>query len=509
MLLSGLFTQNSSGFADYDYISEWGSFGIAKSGYFSHPQFIGVGDDGDVFITDLGNKRVQKFSSNGEYITEWGKTGKQPGEFHYPSGIAVSHDSVYVADRDLNRIQKFSLDGEYILEWGKKGTHESQFLLPNGIAVNDDNVYVADTGNQRIQIFSNTGKFISSFGSSGLGPGQFLTIVGIDIDTNGNVYVTDKGNSKIEKFNANGELIKSYPFHSSNYDFSPEAVAVDPSGKMFIVNSANDRILYLSQDSDLKLGIFEQIGPYTKTFDTITDIAIGINGELLVVDSTNHKIKLFETEFYKKPIHIASNTVFEKFTQSSTFDKTKPVIIAPNSLEIEAVDMLTDVSFGNAFATDENGIKDVINNAPDTFPLGMTTIFWIAFDNAGNVSTATQTVNVKTCGNNHSTYNIIRGTPDDDVIQGTDDNDLIFGLAGNDLILGGDGNDCIFGGDDDDVISGGNGDDVLKGNSGNDILKGFLGADVIYGNDGQDIIDGEKGNDHCYDSSNETTINCE
>ena len=56
---------------------------------------------------------------SGEYITEWGKSGKQSGEFHYPSGIAVSDDSVFVADRDLNRIQKFSLM-ENLLQNGEK-----------------------------------------------------------------------------------------------------------------------------------------------------------------------------------------------------------------------------------------------------------------------------------------------------------------------------------------------------------------------------------------------------
>jgi len=262
LLLANSFAQSSFGLGEYDYISELGSFGITGPGHFSYPQFIAVGDDGSIYVNDLGNKRVQKFSSNGEYITEWGKSGKQSGEFHYLSGIAVSDDSVYVADRDLNRIQKFSLDGEFVTEWGEKGSYDDQLRFPNGIAVNNGTVYVVDTGNQRIQTFSTDGEFISSFGSSGLGEGQFLTIIGIDIDVDGNVYVTDKGNSKIEKFDANGEFIQSFQFHYLDYIFSPEAIAIDPTGKMFIVNSANDRILYLSQDANSLLNIFDQIGPY-------------------------------------------------------------------------------------------------------------------------------------------------------------------------------------------------------------------------------------------------------
>ena len=511
LLLANSFTQSSFGLGDYDFISEWGSFGIAAPGHFSYPQFIAVGDDGSIYVSDLGNKRIQKFSSNGEYITEWGKSGKKSGEFHYPSGIAVSDDNVFVADRDLNRIQKFSLDGEFVTEWGKKGIYDGQFLFPNGIAVNNEIVYVVDTGNQRIQTFSSEGEFISSFGSSGLGEGQFLNVVGIDIDVDGNVYVTDRGNSKIEKFDANGEFIQSFQFHYLDYVFSPEAIAVDPAGEMFIVNSANDRILHLSQDSNPLINIFDQIGPYPNSFDYVTDITIGINGELLVVDSANHKIKSFETTFYEKPV-IVDSEIPDEIVEDLSPDQTYPVIIAPPSLEVEATDMLTVVLYGEATATDESGIKAIINSAPEAFRLGVTTIIWVAFDNSGYHSNTSQTITVKTCGNTYTNYNIIEGTQGDDVIQGTDGDDLIFGLAGNDIIYGGDGNDCIFGGFGDDTISGDDGDDTIKGNSGNDILEGRSGNDLIYANFGSDVIDGGDGYDRCYsptDSRNDQLLDCE
>ena len=511
VLLLGVSYTSAFAFESNNFISEWGSFGITEPGHFSHPQFIAVGEDGSVYVSDLGNKRIQQFSSNGDYISEWGQSGKQAGEFHYPSGIAVSGDSVFVADRDLNRIQKFSLDGEFITEWGKKGIKDGQFKFPNGIVVANEIVYVVDTGNQRVQMFSIDGQFLSSFGSSGLGPGQFITIVGIDADTDGNIYVADKGNSKIEKFDADGELLQSFSFHFSNYVFSPEAVAIAPTGDMFIVNSVNDRILYLSQDSDLKLGVFDQLGPYPHSFDVITDLTIGINGELLIIDSANHKIQSFETDFYEKSITVESVVTSENFVDSSP-DKTRPVIIAPVSIVVEATDMLTVVPYGEATATDDSGIKAIINNAPEAFSPGVTTIVWIAFDNVGYTSNTIQTVTIKTCGNVYSSYNIIEGTDGDDVIEGTNGNDLIFGLAGNDLISGGDGNDCIFGGSGADIISGDFGDDTINGNSGNNVLRGQSGDDVIYSHSGSDVVDGGVDYDRCYslsDSRSELLLNCE
>ena len=511
LLLAGSFTQASFGLlSDYDYLTEWGTFGIVDPGHFSHPQFIAVGDDGSVFVSDLGNKRVQKLSSDGQYVTDWGSSGKLPGEFRYPSGIAVSGDSVFVADRDLNRIQKFTTDGQFVSEWGKKGVYDGQFFFPNGIAVNNGTVYVVDTGNQRVQMFTTDGDFVSSFGSSGFGKGEFLTAVGIDIDSDGNVYVTDKGNGKIEKFDAGGNFIRSFVFHSSNHAFSPESIAVDISGDMFIVNSENNRILYLSQDSDSNLSLIKQRGPYPDQFNHITDIAVGINGELLVVDSATHKIKSFKTPFYEPPV-ITDLGIPKAAKEVVPVIDARPVISAPPSLTVEAVDKLTLVSIGTAVATDEGGIKALINNAPDAFAPGVSTVIWIAFDYTGYTSSDTHTVTVKTCGNDYSDYNMIEGTLGDDVLTGTDGDDLIFGLAGNDLISGGLGNDCIFGGDGDDVIYGNDGDDMIRGNSGNDILKGHLGTDLLYSDSGADVLDGGDGTDRCYfpaDSKNDLLVNC-
>ena len=75
ILLASTFTQYSSALNDHDFISEWGQFGIYQPGYFSYPQFIAVDDDGNSYISDLGNKRIQKFSSTGEYVTQCPPTG--------------------------------------------------------------------------------------------------------------------------------------------------------------------------------------------------------------------------------------------------------------------------------------------------------------------------------------------------------------------------------------------------------------------------------------------------
>ena len=510
ILLSGTLTP-SFALGDYDFLSEWGEFGISTPGHLSHPQFIAVDAEGNSYISDLGNKRVQKFSSSGEFILNFGESGKSSGQFHHPSGIAVDSDFVYVADQNLHKIQKFTLDGIFVSEWGKFGNNEGQFKSPKDIAVDSDFVYVVDADNYRIQKFTTDGEFVLSFGSGGMNHDQFLILTGIAVDEDGNIYVTDKGNRKIEKFTSDGILIESYPLRGTNYVFAPEGITVSPDGKIFVINSVDNKVLNIELDaSDLRLDIFEQLGPFGNSFIDPTDVALGFQGELLIVDSAAHKVKSFETPFYDETKIIQTTEIIApEVTEGYEFDDIDPVIMAPSDIKLEATDLFTPVPIGQAVADDsQSGIKTILNNAPEAFSLGVSKVTWIAFDNAGNTAEDYQNITVYACGNVYSDYNMIVGTDENDVLQGTSGNDLIFGLEGNDIINGLEGNDCIFGGEGDDIVYGNGGYDTISGNGGHDILKGDSGFDVIYGGSGSDVLDGGSENDNCYDSQESIILNC-
>ncbi len=89
------------------------------AGPFNRPTNIAVGPKGDLYVSDgYGNCRVHQFSPTGQLKRSWGAPGRGPGQFYLPHGIAVASDGrVFVCDRESDRIQIFSPDGEYLSEW--------------------------------------------------------------------------------------------------------------------------------------------------------------------------------------------------------------------------------------------------------------------------------------------------------------------------------------------------------------------------------------------------------
>ena len=90
---------------------------------FNLPTDVAFASNGDLYVTDgYGGARVVKFSRDGKYLLEWGKRGTGPGEFGLPHNVVVdAQGQVYVTDRDNQRIQVFDASGKFLDEWKKTG----------------------------------------------------------------------------------------------------------------------------------------------------------------------------------------------------------------------------------------------------------------------------------------------------------------------------------------------------------------------------------------------------
>ncbi len=185
---------------------------------------IAVDDSSNVYVADRNNNRIQKFDSNGGYLTQWGTLGTGDGQFNHPSGVATDGSWIYVTEENNNRVQKFSLSGGYVRQWGTFGTGDGQFNAPEGIAVDRrrNQVYVVEFGGNRIQQFTVFGAFIKVLTDSTSGAGTLNGPLGLAVDQRSNLYCGDLFNNRVVQYSDNGTYLSNFPASSAN------GIAVDP-----------------------------------------------------------------------------------------------------------------------------------------------------------------------------------------------------------------------------------------------------------------------------------------
>jgi len=416
LLLAGIATNQSFGVSSHTYILEWGNYGNIDGGHFFQLEGLSVDNEGNVYVTDSGNARIQKFTSDGQFLKTWGVSGTDNGEFKKPTGIATYENNVYVVDSEQARIQVFDSTGKFLQSWGKFGSDQGEFFYPQGISISNDGVvYVADTKNHRIQQFTTDGEFLSSFGIFGPGDGRLRTPVDVALGEN-YVYVADPGNYKIEKYTFEGISVASFDYNFGGSPVRPSGLVVDPDGNIYFTDSYKHRIVKIDPEGTT-LKIFGSVGNDKGKFVEPKDIVLDDRGYLFVADFANNRIQKFETpivmkieealtaeqakkleeltyEEESKDVEVESNEEETITDVPLVRDLTNPILTPPRDITIEATGSYTVVDIGEAMAMDESGIQFIINNAPERFGLGTAIIIWTAIDNSGNSTIDTQEVSV-------------------------------------------------------------------------------------------------------------------
>jgi outer membrane protein assembly factor BamB len=158
-------------------------------GVFTRPHGLRIDREDNVWITDVGDHRVMKFSKEGELLLELGVKGEADvtrDRFNRPADIAFGPSGdIYVAEQGEDeeamgfghsRIVHLAADGTYLGEWGTPGTGESQFHFIHSVAVDSQGrVYVSDRENNRVQIFDAEGRFLREWTHLGSTMSIFIT----------------------------------------------------------------------------------------------------------------------------------------------------------------------------------------------------------------------------------------------------------------------------------------------------------------------------------------------
>jgi predicted membrane-bound mannosyltransferase/sugar lactone lactonase YvrE len=277
-------------------------------GQLNRPRDLAVAPDGSIYVADTDNHRIQHLAADGTPLQVWGTfadiaQGTAPGgTFNQPWGIAVGQDgSVYVADTWNYRIQKFTSDGQFVKMWGTNGQGETPeaFWGPRDVAVDANNhVFVTDTGNKRVVEFDSEGNFITQFGQAGMDPGQFDEPVGLTIDSQGRVYVVDTWNQRIQVFtpdqSGNYQPTKTWDvaaWYGKSLDNKPY-IAVDDKGHVFATDPEGYRVLEFTDQGEFVM-YWGDAGTGSDSFGLAGSVAVDPKGGVWVSDAGNSRLMHF------------------------------------------------------------------------------------------------------------------------------------------------------------------------------------------------------------------------
>ena len=264
----------------------------SSAGMLSKPWGVAVNERNEIAVTEVGNHRVQVFSSDGTYLRSFGGKGDKQGEFYWPAGIAFDNNgNIIVADGSNHRGQIFSDQGEHLNQFGGKAKLDHQLNAPHGLSVdNDGNIIVADRFNKLIKIFSSGGQYLRKIGNTDSFSFPFHCV-----QHDKYLIVSDREEHCIKVFNADGDFL--YKFgkkgEGDGQINEPSCLSVNKAGHLMVCDTGNHRVqvFELSGKFITKFGL---IGKGIGEFNAPISTAVFSDGRIVVSDFNNHRIQIFE-----------------------------------------------------------------------------------------------------------------------------------------------------------------------------------------------------------------------
>ena len=214
-------------------ISEWGIKGSGE-GEFNQPSGLLI--RGEVmYVVDSRNNRIQMYTLGGDFIGQWGSAGEGNAEFNLPWGICDdSEGNIYIADWRNDRVQKFDSQGNYISTIA--GGVDSVLDRPADVAVDSSGtLFVADWGSQRLVVLDQTGNVLETKrGEADLNPWSIEYLASQDDERNAResyvpVYEPDTGDPS------------EVSARMEPYLWDPVSVELDEEGRVYVLETGRHR----------------------------------------------------------------------------------------------------------------------------------------------------------------------------------------------------------------------------------------------------------------------------
>ncbi|MCB0033221.1 MAG: SMP-30/gluconolactonase/LRE family protein, partial [Anaerolineales bacterium] len=301
------------------YMATLGETGVAASDntHFDQPVHLRIYNN-TLYVADAYNHRVQIFDITDPlaivYVDTIGTSG-EPGDdnahFNGSFGVFADANKIYVADTWNNRIQIFDATTYAYLFTigGTQGTENSQFQYPVDVAVDSSGmIYVADIGNERVQVFDSSYIYTRTMGVTGI-PYEtdenhyYLPFHG-DATQDGGWLITEKDGHRVIKINADGTQAwaigeAGIPGDDETHFYQPHGVAERGNKVIYVTDTANHRLVRYAPDGSY-LSEWGGFGTGDYQFNWPTSVALGQFSDILVVDTNNQRVQIYDLNFFYK-----------------------------------------------------------------------------------------------------------------------------------------------------------------------------------------------------------------
>jgi sugar lactone lactonase YvrE len=157
---------------------------------------------GRLFVADTYSHDIKVFDDRGALAATLGQRGTAPGEFNFPSHLALANGELYVTDTLNNRVQVLrAADGAFLRQFGTRGLALGQLVRPKGVSVDGEgNVYVIESFYDSLLVYSPRGEFLMPIGGTGKATGRFYLPAGVWVDGKNRVHIADMFNGRVVLF---------------------------------------------------------------------------------------------------------------------------------------------------------------------------------------------------------------------------------------------------------------------------------------------------------------------
>ena len=266
----------------YHAVASFGSHGKAR-GQFDCPRDIAINNKtGNIAIVDFYNKRVQRFSSDGAYMTEYGKKGLAAKKLNCPSSVAFNRFGDVIIVDNYRAICCFTESGQFI-----KNISNEHLIKPGTMTIASvGRMVVCDWGDNTVKVLSPDGpELLQSFRAPDCNSVPLLALYHQDM-----FYVCYSLAGCVKAFDGEGVYLYDIGREGSGKLSYPFGLAVDRFNNLVVCDTNSSKVKVFTLDGKF----VEAITAEHKGLRKPWTVAVSATGQLFITDVGKHSVHIFE-----------------------------------------------------------------------------------------------------------------------------------------------------------------------------------------------------------------------